>query len=614
MKNLHRKVGLMLISFILGGILGLTSVHAATSVVLTPTEEYTNTGNVHDILITEDSIWAATDGGLVAYDKTRLRETHRLTSKDGLFGNALRSLHAKSNTAITVGGDFGSANITFKADGKATVSDVERHHLTTFDPIVDFLTIEEQVYALHFQTGLVAMSGKRMELPVAHRLFWNTGAVNGGLVALGAADGTVVVYDVSRKMVAYTLQFVSPTIKLVPYKNGFIVATQTELYTVQNGIAHPLRLSAGNQSVAILATGLANVSADHVLLGTADGMLLRLKDGTVQREAQFAGERVTTIEPEGNQIWLGISQKGLVRYSLFDNTTVYLRNESEICSNHVTQSLYHGDTLVIRTFDSGVCYLSKQGWKQLQAGKSQYVHGLASDGKTLVVTDSDGITLYDEQLQPVEESRYIVGPMHWLSRSAALSAVSPKRGLFFIASPFGIAKLQRMNDRFKTTFWKKKRGIPGDITSLAADDSFLYIGTESRGVRVFSHKGKFITDYLDPTHLPEAWTMTLSTSEKGLFVGTCQEGVAEIDNNQKVTFYNAHTGLADNRIIAVATFYSGTFVGGLHGLSYIDGAGNSVHFEHMAAPDPRSASIYVHNQTMWYGTESGLISYRVSNN
>ena len=613
-----QKMGLKLVVFAIGFLFGVSPLHAAAPVTLTPVAEYTNTSNVHDILLTEDAVWAATDGGLVSYHRQHLNEQKRIASKEGLFGNALRTIVQTAPGTLVVGGDFGHAEIGIGGKNSGRVTAAIRHTMDSFDPVIDFLSIDNKLFALGFQTGLSPLNPSNKTTAIdTGKFFWNTGAVQGHIVALGAADGTFVQYDLEQRRTVYTLRFATPVIKVVPYKEGFLIATQRELYSYLDGISHPVRVQSGARSSAIQATCMAPVAASHVFIGTADGVVFELKEDALDGVVKYHGHRITAIVPGTGHLWLGISQKGLARYAVDSGETAFLRDASEICSNHVTQSVYHGNTLVVRTFDSGACYLSTAGWQMLPAGKSKYVHGLASDGKTLVVTDSDGITLYDENLKPIDESLYLTGSMRWLGKSAALSAVSPRNGLFFIASPFGMVRLERVRDRFKTTFWKKKRGIPGDITALAADEANLYIGTESRGVRVFTHNGKFVTDYMDPTHLPEAWTMTLTALKDSLVVGTCQHGVATINRGEQVAFHNAASGLADNRIIATAPFNNGAFVGSLHGLSLVGNTSNrdsDYHFNRLAAPDPRAASLFVYRQTLLYSTEFGLITYKISGN
>ncbi|MBN2525449.1 MAG: hypothetical protein JXR76_03580 [Deltaproteobacteria bacterium] len=572
-------------------------------------DEHTNSSNIRDILIWHSAkgpaILVASEGGLVVYDGETGGVRQKITSRHGLFGNSLRKLQSSDDNTLTVAGDFGWATLCPAHNAMSfNVCDVAKQSPKSFDPVNDIVTLENSQWLVRYQSGLARRATETDAIPSAPFGMWNSAAVNDTLLAVGGSDGRFIVYQGTMDAPLTTMRFESPVLKITSWQQGFAVATVDGLFLYRNGMVTPLL----NGNARVRATALFAKENTHLLIGTDTGDLLRFDGQKVMPLTRFNGERILAITADDSDIWLGVSHEGLWR--LNRKGAVHVQVKSEICANHITGLTRHQGRLVVRTFDNGACYKTENGWKPLLENKSKYVHGLISNGDFLMAADSNGISLYNESFKRVSDDQFNQGKNGWLMDSAAISATLFSPEAFVIGSPFGMATMTWRENGFSTEFWSHSKKIPKHITTVAAKGERIFIGTEHRGVAVLSKEGEMLEQYLDPMHLPEAWVMALAPlSESELYVGTCQNGVAHIKNGQS-TLLNAAKGLPDNRIIALAPYKNGVFVGGLEGLSYANSLGQITNIGNATStPDPRTSALHIEDNMLYYGTEAGLAVY-----
>ncbi|MEO0811545.1 MAG: hypothetical protein AAFY60_01695, partial [Myxococcota bacterium] len=163
----------------------------------------------------------------------------------------------------------------------------------------------------------------------------------------------------------------------------------------------------------------------------------------------------------------------------------------------------------------------------------------------------------------------------------------------------------------RVTFHDRSKGtVPLSITKLAGVDGEIFVASETQGVSRMGLSEEGPRRYLDPVELPEAWVTAISASAPTrLWVGTCQSGIALIDRD-RVLRVSESQGLPDDRVTAVESRDRGAFVGTLWGLAYVDSDGNVTPYRD-GIPDPRSSAVFRDGETLWLGTESGLVAFRL---
>jgi ligand-binding sensor domain-containing protein len=271
----------------------------------------------------------------------------------------------------------------------------------------------------------------------------------------------------------------------------------------------------------------------------------------------------------------------------------------------------HRGILVAGSFDNGACRLQGDLWTPLVDQRSEYVHGVASDGNYLWVATSNGLMRYDAHFNthPISEEDPTV--LTWFANSAVTAATEAGEGRVLLGSPWGAVMIHRKSDDVDVRFIGKKKGVPSHLTKIAHRDGAIFFGSETRGVKSISPGRKRPRLWRDPIHLPEAWVLDVAPVTADTFwAATCQHGIARVSGEDKV-FISADNGLADNRTIAVTPYRGGAFVTTLGGLSYAEpkGSARAATSRHLA--DPRGASLFLEGDTLWHGTESGLVRFLI---
>jgi hypothetical protein len=158
-------------------------------------EQFTFTGDVRDILMVGDQVWAATGGGLAIHRRRDGAYVKTLTSADGLPGNSLRSLALLDERHVLVGSDFAAAVVEVKDGGPSTVIKLGcENGCTRFDPVYAVAADSTGVWLLRHQSGLEHWTHNRRSVwtraskPNAASGMWHALALSAGPV-LGGLDG-----------------------------------------------------------------------------------------------------------------------------------------------------------------------------------------------------------------------------------------------------------------------------------------------------------------------------------------------------------------------------------------------------------------------------------------
>ena len=597
------------------------SVTSAPGPDLLLQRQYTFTGEVRDILLLGDEVWAATGGGLVIHRRPDGAHLATLTSADGLPGNSLRSLVVADADHVMVGGDFGAALVDVKRVQLGKPHAIAKlgceNGCTRFDPVYAMAPAPGGLWLLRHQSGLElwarSKDGAWLRKSEGKRGVgaWRALAVASAPV-LGGLDGRLWFEGtLDMKATMFTLSF--PVLALQARGNEVAIATGEKLLRAGRDGVSTLVLQETGASRSPAASALSAPRPDGgILVGTARGELFALVKHDLVRMADGLPGRVTAIAADGDRVWLGLGRAGLHLF-VPGAPARALRPTGELCDNHVIALLDLRGRMVAATFDQGACVLDRGAWHALAGLPSPMLHGLGSDGQDLFVATSNGLVRFDGRLQPRPFGRGDPGVLRWVAQSAATAIAQIDATSLAITSAYGLVQVRRDGGRLAAEFSSHRAGVPLKLTSVAAADGELWLGSETQGVKSLGKGAQPARHFQDPEDLPENWVTAVSAaSADDLWVGTCQHGVAHLrgKNRQLIDRRNL---LPDNMVVALAADPSGAFIGTLGGLSFAAAqglAGRSYGWD-AGLPDPRAAALLLAGSDLWLGTEAGLAHFRV---
>ncbi len=603
-----------------------TVVHAAEAPSATPAplpeivlqEQFTFTGDVRDILLVGDQVWAATGGGLAIHRRRDGAYAKTLTSADGLPGNSLRSLALLDESHVLVGSDFAAAIVEVKKSVPSIVTKLGcENGCTRFDPVYAVAADSTGVWLLRHQSGLEhwthdkdgvwTRASKHAGPGMWRALALPTGPVLGGL------DGRLVFKDAAGKSVA-SFAMGAPIQALRARADFVVVATGERLQQARaDGVSTLVSQQTG---LSPAASALSQSTSDGTLLvGTARGELFGLHKTAVTSIASGLPGRVTAVATDGDRVWLGLGRAGLHLWTK-GAPARSLRPANEICDNHLIAMVSFAGRTVVGSFDHGACYRDGKGWQLLGGLPSQMVHGLGSDGEDLFVATSNGLVRYDRSFRLHSFSRRDPAVLRWVAQSA-VTAIGPIDGTAVaMTSAYGLVQVRRNGNRLSARFTAHRGGVPLKLVAVASADGELWMASETEGVKSLAAEGfaGFAARHLqDPEDLPENWvTAVAAIGRDDLWVGTCQHGVAHIHGDRR-QFFSRRNLLRDDMVVALAADARGAFVGTLGGLAFVrsDGASGRDFSWDAGIPDPRSSALLLTDTQLWLGTEAGLARYEV---
>lgn len=564
--------------------------------------QFTFTGDVRQILLVGNEVWAATGGGLAIHRRSDGAHLRTLTSGDGLPGNSLRSLARVNDQQVMVGSDFGLAVIDVAA---ARVHKLDAG--LRFDPVAAIEVAGSDVWVLRQQSGLRKWTrNKDGDWKSAAQLArGNWRALAAGPV-LGGMDGNIVIQDGAGAELAH-FALGAPVLALETRGPDVIAATGESLLQVRPSGVQTLVDSLTHRPIA--ASALYQ-DADTVLVGTTHGEVFTLRNDQLRLVNLKQSARITALAADGPRVWLGVGRAGL-HVVTPGQAPLPVRPLLEICDNHVIAMAKFGAHMVAATFDQGACYLDQRGWHPLSPLPSPLVHGLGSDGQDLYVATSNGLARFDARLQLRPFDRHDPPVLRWTARSAASALASTADGVA-ITSVYGLVQVRRDGQKLTATYTSHKAGVPRKLTGVAAADGELWLASETQGVQAMGLGGHAPRHLQDPEDLPENWVTAVAATGNAVWVGTCQRGLARVQPLH-TQFIDKRTLLPDNMVVALAADQRGAFVGTLGGLTFVaaeGGAGRSFGWE-AGLPDPRSAALLLATNELWLGTEAGLARYGI---
>lgn len=584
---------------------------------LTAVAAYTQTRDVRAIEIVDDTVLAATHGGISVHDRRTGALRFVLTSRHGLAGNAATALASLSDGRVLVGTEYG-ASVLSGLDSARNPEDVGIASVSTgasarrYDPVVAIQRRGGELYIVGQHSGVRRFDSTT--LTVANPRFKNSGLrdavprYDGWLLA--SITGGLERRSVNPGETRGSWELGEPILALLDDEPRALIATGERLMVLDNNRLYEVRDpdAAGPIPAVAFAAGFR-----EAMVAARDGRVFEFVDGTLNVIATVS-DRPTSIAVGPEAIWVGLADRGLARLDYDDGLQFHAR-PGEICSNHVTHLTRHRGVLVAGSFDGGVCFKTASGWRSLST-PSRFVLGLASDGHDLYIATSNGITRYGPEFEPRPIGRSDSATMRWLKNTAATGAAEISPGQVALSSAYGVVRIRRVGEtRSRSRFFDRKDSqVPLKITLLDSAANSLFVASEIQGVTRLRSKDRKSVRYLDPIWLPEAWVTALDAVDAStLWVGTCQSGVAYVAPEGR-RWIQSKDGLPDNRVTAVVGNRDEAFIGTLGGLAWSDVQGHVSQYSIMdGIADLRSSALYRDGDRLWHATEAGMVEFELRN-
>lgn len=622
--------------------LAVALAQAGSTVALRHRAQHTNTSTVRDICLTRNRVWAATGGGLAVHRRRDGRFLFKLTSADGLPGNSLRLVRPVGSDRLLVGGDFGAAVVAHADQGRPgadlqvrSFQIAARHDV--YSPVSALLEPASRdrggPVLVVLQRGPVELRhDARGELEPGGELgvpgWWYSAASSDTHIALGDTTGRLVIHErralrqraggESKRQVLLD----GPVLSLARIRNTWVAASGEGLFRIeQQRVRQVFIRDKQGRAFPVSATVLADIDADRLLVGTADGSVLELIGVDLKPVVPALGGRITALREDGDRLWIGLEGQGLqLGHTGTGRPPVSLRPFGEICGNHVTNLARHRGRLVAGTFDRGACVLTGQRWKTLEL-PSPMVHGLASDGYYLYVASSGGLSRFGPRFEPRPVGDRDPRALRWFAGMGNNAATRIRERAVAVASRFGVLRILRTR---RGHTWVRhtshKEGAPYGLTDLAAAAGAIFAASETEGVKRLGLGRRDAWHLQDPRVLTENWVTSISAvGPEEVWVATCQQGAVHVKrisrpgDRTRVRRFGTREGLPDMRLTSVAANRHGAFLGTLNGLAWADADGTrAVGFGLSAGlPDPRSSALMLRRSLLWIGTEAGLACFEV---
>ena len=514
-----------------------------------------NTAEVRELWWDGGVLWAATGGGLEAYDADGTLREH---VAEGLPSVDLRTVGGlDGHLAVGTDGE-GAAEAGMWLDDWSALPTGDGHP----DGRVVGIAGDQVVTA----GGLVWPAGDRLRGIASDAVAWE------GKVVVGTLQGELHVWD-GGQVETWTLPGPAVDLEVV---DGYVKVACRRAAAIFDG---SLRV------VDVPATAAGPV------WGTGDGRLID-DEGVLAR----VPGAVTAVEGlPGGALAIGTAD-GL--YLLSDDGLARLTPEGQICGNFAMGTAWWRGRPVVATFDHGACVLNEDGrWQDIPGLPSTMVNDVLADGDDLWLATSGGLARTDgvrTEVFPVADWEAPRGAPG--THAAAVNALA-KGWRVWAADVVGPVSIDRRGQ------WRRDRlYVYGtSYQAAAACGGEAWFASEDAGVSWTD--GLHWAHHDASTGLPDDWIMAVACDGEGRgWAGTYQDGVWRYDGMA----WSEIAGLPDPWVLSLHWDGAGLWAGTMGGLYRHTDAGGWVEVTPWL-PSPVVHDVAVGRGRALVGTEAGLV-------
>ncbi|MEO0592697.1 MAG: hypothetical protein AAFZ38_03880 [Myxococcota bacterium] len=297
------------------------------------------TRDVRAIEIIDDTVLAASRGGVSVHDRRTGALRFVLTSRHGLAGNAPTALAPLSDGRVLVGAEYG-ASVLSGLGAARTPEDIGVTPVSTganagrYDPIVAIQRRGGELYVVGQHSGVRRFDSTTLTVD-------DPGYSNPDLRdaipryegwLLASTTGGLELRSVNPEKTRGSWELGEPILDLSDDEPRALIATGERLMVFENDRLHELRdpEAAGPIPAVAIAAGFR-----ESMVAARDGRVFDVIDGTLNIIATVPG-RPTAIAVGPEAIWVGLADQGLARLDYLGGIQIHAR-PGEICSNHITR-------------------------------------------------------------------------------------------------------------------------------------------------------------------------------------------------------------------------------------------------------------------------------------
>ncbi len=393
------------------------------------------------------------------------------------------------------------------------------------------------------------------------------------------------------------------------------------------------KMDIGQESEEKIAFSLLKHSSGDVWVGTAEGLVVISRDGSLSWRREFEvgnwrellGAVRVLFEDSGGKVWVGTEQNGLFSVEPGGQLTRNLIVPDDANVRDIIEDKQ--GRFWIATFDSGVFrYNPMNSEIKSFSPKGLRNNSLASNRIRALLEDQDGQIWFGTDrglhlwLGGDEFSRYVVDLSNprSISDDAILELFQDKGGVIWVGTFNGISKWNASIEMFP--YFRRPATEPGDaqsnnITSFA-DDGYgnVWIGTFAGLMQWDVELGELRSHDPENMNLIDQRVMSLAVVDQAVWTGTASSGVNVVEDGMVTQVYRHSPydaeSISSNAITRIYTDHQdrvwvATYGAGVN--QYLgDGRFRRFPGEDAQFPDLRCMDIVeVENGEIWVSTQGG---------
>ena len=611
--------------------------------MLCPNDEPPYVTQIDWMEVSDDSVWFATDGGVLAYNKNSDTWRH-YTTKDGLAANKTTTLMVDGDDVWVVLRDNRICHYRRDRDEWETHQVVFKEISPDVESYRTRLATDKHYVWVPAQREGVARYDKQDEtwkrytaangllntsigfVVVDNNDVWAYGGWGEGLSKYDENTDSWIIIDSSKGLVADQIREVISGVDYtwVLYNqswwenddtvpaSGFHRANQT--WQVFRG--HPE--SVGNNFSDVQET------AEFVWFGSQEHGISRYDKAASSwtvftEEAGLLNNHINypTLKADGNFLWLGCPE-GISRYDMRkDSWTVYTGMRSVPAD--VVHAIAADSRYVYCGTDQGARRYDKQNdlWLEKRIVEEP-VNDLAVDDKYLWIASAMGVTRFDKSAHWADQHEAENGLADTFVKVAGVSGRT-----LWVGTEKGVSKYNTLSDDPNAweTFTRAddvdtmllsqeyaNSLIDNRVTSIAVGDRYVWVGTE-RGISRYDMKKEVWVTYAKKEGLHHDKVSSICIDGDWVWFGT-EAGISRLNTKtEEWSVFTSSDGLASDQITSIVAtddfVWFGSFDAGVSRYNKV-----TVEWKHFTQKDGlshnRVFALAVDSDFLWVGTERGL--------